>query len=436
VSRAPLVIVGDALLDRDIDGRADRLCPDAPAPVVSESAVTTRPGGAALAAMLADRCVLIAPFGEDESSVTARSLLPPGVSLVALPLAGGLTVKTRVRAFGQTLVRVDRAGGHASGSVPEAVAAIATAGAVLVSDYGLGVTSVPSLRDALRDTRAPVVWDPHPRGAPPPPGTSVVTPNQGEALRAAGVFGGSDGAAEAADVLLSRWEIPAVAVTLGRRGALLVRDGQAPLMVPAPDVTAGDPCGAGDCFAVAVASALRDGALLSEAVTSAVSSAGRFLADGGVASYSAAATSSWPPPPASQKTLVATGGCFDLLHAGHVSMLRAARSLGDRLVVCLNSDSSVRRLKGHSRPLNPASDRAAVLSALSFVDEVRIFDEDTPERLLRELRPSFWVKGGDYDGRELPEAAALRDWGGRVVTVPYLDGRSTTRIVSAASRPR
>jgi rfaE bifunctional protein nucleotidyltransferase chain/domain len=134
--------------------------------------------------------------------------------------------------------------------------------------------------------------------------------------------------------------------------------------------------------------------------------------------------------------VVAAGGCFDVLHAGHVSMLRAARSLGDCLVVCMNSDDSVRRLKGQGRPLNSAADRAEVLAALDCVDGVAVFEEDTPERLIGELRPDIWVKGGDYDGRELPEAGALRPWGGRVVTVPYLSGRSTSLIASRAGAAR
>lgn len=438
----PLVIVGDALLDRDIDGRADRLCPDAPAPVVSDACVRERPGGAALAALLAGgsgEVVLVAPLGDDDESALLRTLLPAGVRVVPLPMSGGgLTAKTRVRSHGQTLVRVDRSGGSPAGCSAEALEAIASAGAVLVSDYGLGTTSLPELRSALRD-RA-VVWDPHPRGAPPVLGTRVVTPNQAEALGAAG--GGSVAAvADAADELLRRWPADAIAVTLGGQGALLARAGQAPLAIPAPEVSVTDTCGAGDRFAVAVASALRAGAVLSEAVTWAVEAASQFLAAGGVGSLGAVGREagsdsllSGAPRQPQRHTVVAAGGCFDVLHAGHVAMLRAARSLGDRLVVCLNSDDSVRRLKGPGRPLNPAADRAAVLAALGCVDEVRIFDEDTPERLLRELRPSIWVKGGDYDGRELPEAAALREWNGRIVTVPYLDGRSTTRIASAAAR--
>jgi rfaE bifunctional protein nucleotidyltransferase chain/domain len=126
--------------------------------------------------------------------------------------------------------------------------------------------------------------------------------------------------------------------------------------------------------------------------------------------------------------VVATGGCFDLLHAGHVSLLQAARSLGDCLIVCLNSDASVHRLKGDGRPLNHAADRGAVLAALGCVDAITVFSEDTPCAALDRIRPDIWVKGGDYDGRDLPEAALLENWGGVAVTVPYLSGRSTTRL--------
>jgi rfaE bifunctional protein nucleotidyltransferase chain/domain len=134
-------------------------------------------------------------------------------------------------------------------------------------------------------------------------------------------------------------------------------------------------------------------------------------------------------------TLVATGGCFDLLHAGHVATLEAARRMGDALIVCLNSDASVRRLKGSTRPLQPQADRARILRALSCVDAVAIFDEDTPVEILDRLRPDVWVKGGDYSAETLPEAPLLASWGGQVVAVPYLPERSTTRLVGAARVP-
>jgi rfaE bifunctional protein nucleotidyltransferase chain/domain len=131
-------------------------------------------------------------------------------------------------------------------------------------------------------------------------------------------------------------------------------------------------------------------------------------------------------------TVVATGGCFDLLHAGHVATLEAARSLGDCLVVLLNSDDSVRRLKGPTRPIQADQDRVRVLAALDAVDAVAVFGEDTPVEALRRLRPHMWAKGGDYSIEQMPEAEVMNEWGGQVIVLPYLDGRSTTRLVQYA----
>jgi rfaE bifunctional protein nucleotidyltransferase chain/domain len=126
---------------------------------------------------------------------------------------------------------------------------------------------------------------------------------------------------------------------------------------------------------------------------------------------------------------VATGGCFDLLHAGHLALLQSARALGDCLIVCLNSDRSVRRLKGPGRPVMTENDRARLLEALEFVDAVAVFDEDTPEAVLDRIRPDVFAKGGDYSGADLPETATLRKWGGEVVVLPYMTGRSTSAII-------
>ena len=207
-------------------------------------------------------------------------------------------------------------------------------------------------------------------------------------------------------------------------------------------VTGGDPCGAGDSFAAAAALALADGAVTGEAVAAAVAAASAFVAarrgvrlgrrPRGPRRTSAAGSSVdalLARVRAPGGTVVATGGCFDLLHPGHVATLRAARGLGDCLVVCINSDDSVRRLKGPSRPLVTAPDRARVLEALEFVDAVVVFDEDTPAEVLDRLRPDVWAKGGDYAGADLPEAAVLRTWGGQAVVLPYLDGHSTTALV-------
>jgi rfaE bifunctional protein nucleotidyltransferase chain/domain len=238
-----------------------------------------------------------------------------------------------------------------------------------------------------------------------------------------------------------RWRAEAVAVTLGARGALLVRGEAPPLLFPAQPADHGDPCGAGDRFASALAALLGEGRWLPDAVAGAVEQASAYVAAGGASRFASAPLP--PPVPAAPEsaeqvvarvraaggTVVATGGCFDLIHAGHVAMLRAARSLGECLVVCLNSDDSVRRLKGRDRPLVPEEDRAAVLSALGCVDAVAIFDEDTPAEILERLRPDVFAKGGDYALEELPEAQVVARWGGQGVVLPYVEGRSTTRLL-------
>jgi len=305
------------------------------------------------------------------------------------------------------------------------------------------------LADAGR--RVPLVWDPHPRGAPCVTGTRLLTPNQAEAAAAGGVpeLASARGRAaiaaarRAADRIRESWPTAQVAVTLGAQGAVLSGPDGA-ILVPAPSVAVSDPCGAGDCFAMTAAAALCSGALPSEAVTQAVVAAAEFLAAGGVAALEASGDRRSPRrrEPADAFALaaavrsaggrvVATGGCFDILHAGHVSTLQAARAAGDCLIVLLNSDDSVRRLKGSGRPLNNAADRAAVLAALDCVDAVVVFDESRPDEVLRRLRPHVWVKGGDYSASSLPETDLVRSWNGEVLTVPYLAGRSTSGLVEA-----
>jgi len=472
VTRAPLVVVGDALLDRDLDGQAERLAPDAPVPVVDDPAERRRPGGAALAATLAATLdgravVLVTALAGDEAGGALGGLLEAaGVEVVDLGLAGPTPEKIRVRAQGHSLLRLDRASqpGRVGPLDRAGRRALAGAGAVLVADYGRGVAAEPGLRAALADlpSRRPLVWDPHPRGPAPVPGARLATPNRAEAAGFASQVAGEGLAAVTARArtLAERWAAAGVAVTLGAGGALLVEGAGAPLVVPAQASIGGDPSGAGDRFAATAAGLLADGALPSEAVAAAVAAAATFVTNGGATTVHLGTVS--PPagvggsavhsPPGERDpamaralgmigavragggTVVATGGCFDLLHAGHVATLRAARALGDCLIVCLNSDDSVRRLKGLERPLVPEVDRVAVLEALGCVDVVVPFDERTPEAVLQRLRPDVFAKGGDYALADLPEAALLATWGGQAVVLPYLEGRSTTQLMKEVVR--
>jgi rfaE bifunctional protein nucleotidyltransferase chain/domain len=229
-------------------------------------------------------------------------------------------------------------------------------------------------------------------------------------------------------------------------------------------VHGGDACGAGDRFAASVTVELGRGALITEAVTAGVDDASAWVRAGGAAAFQLAPTRglnakhpaeqtiSNHGSPADQPsiaelatrirtttvgercTLVATGGCFDIVHAGHVATLQAARRLGDALVVLINSDASVARLKGPGRPVVNSQDRARVLAAFDCVDAVVVFDDDDPRAALAALRPDIWVKGGDYGATALPEAETVQTGGGRVVLLPYLSGRSTTNIIERSRR--
>jgi D-beta-D-heptose 7-phosphate kinase/D-beta-D-heptose 1-phosphate adenosyltransferase len=459
MSRPRLVIVGDTLLDRDVEGTVRRIAPDAPAPVLDQEQVTDRPGGAGLAALLAVGhgydIALVTALADDAGGARLNELLTAaGVAVYALPLPGATPEKIRLRARGQVLLRLDRGGPpQPPGEAPEAVLEVLRdASAILVGDYGRGVARQPQLRAALQAAKVPVVWDPHPNGPSPVPNVRLVTPNLGEVLALSGDAGGGSTltvAQRGGQLLRQRWRAGAIAVTCGADGAVLCHSGPTPLVIPAPSPAEGDTCGAGDRFAVAAALALASGSLVSEAVQEAVAAATAYVAAGGVT----AALAAEPPVTAKPErlgaaaagrliadvrarggTVVATGGCFDLLHIGHLATLRAARQLGDCLIVCLNSDDSVRRLKGPDRPLTAEADRGRLLAALDCVDAVVVFDEPTPETVLTWLRPDVWVKGGDYadGGPDLPEADLVRRWGGQTVIVPYLNGRSTTRTIAAA----
>jgi len=293
----PVVVLGDVLLDEDVDGRVERLCPDAPAPVLEVDGGSARPGGAGLAAALlaADGVAvrLIAALDHDGPARTLRTMFHGCVDLATGPAQGGTVVKTRLRASGRVLLRADRGEGRAGAGFGLAVEpvlgeALDGAGAVLVSDYGRGVAADPIVRAAVVEAvrrGVPVVWDPHPCGAPPVRGVAVVTPNLSEACGALGVpapeAADVDAVLDLADALLDRWCVEAVVITLGARGAAVRRARDGGVAVPAHPAVDGDPCGAGDRFAGCVASRLAAGVPLHRAVEDGVLAATGFVAGGG-----------------------------------------------------------------------------------------------------------------------------------------------------------
>ncbi|GAB3238498.1 PfkB family carbohydrate kinase [Glycomyces halotolerans] len=450
-----LVILGDTFLDIDLHGSSERLCPEAPVPVVDASEELRRPGGAGLAALLAardaPRVSLVTALADDHAGGRLREMLEPHVDVVGAPLRGSTVRKIRIRSGGQLVTRIDHGDGRAAEiEMSDAVAmTLARADAILVADYGRGMAAQQPIRRLLAELAPsiPVVWDPHPKGPLPVRGTRLVTPNQGEAEKLAP---GAGSIQQLAEHLRGEFGSHAVAITQGDQGATLASDSQTVRVPPPSDLPAApdgwiDTCGAGDQFGVAAAIALLVDRDVHRAVSGAVDAASRFVAAGGVGAV-VGQTPSTPTTPATETgidafelaarvrrsggTLVATGGCFDLLHPGHVSLLRRARAMGDALVVCLNSDESIRRLKGSGRPILAAEDRARLLTALATVDAVTVFEETTPTQVLERLRPDVWVKGGDYANQPIPESHTVMRHGGEVVVVPTVDGYSTTELIA------
>ncbi len=436
-----VAVVGDLIVDRDVIGHVGRVAPDAPVPVVEQPAERMRPGGAGLAASLAaagaDVVLLTAAGDADIDRLAVERLRALGVTVHAARRAAPIPQKIRVRTDDHVMLRVDR-GVRASSVDSFPIAALdelERRDAILVSDYG-GEVARSIDRDLLHPhTRRPLVWDPHRIGAEPVAG-AVVTPNLAEAVAWAGTGVERDTvatASRAAAVLTDRWNPTAQCITLGRDGALVVEDAHRSLVRGAGAGPVTDACGAGDRFAATLTLGLAAGLRVIDATEIAVEEATAFVRNGH--DGWTRSTAGWPGPADAdgahgRPTIVATSGCFDLLHAGHIRMLASARALGDRLVVFLNDDASVRRTKGPGRPLVPVAERAELLRALTAVDEVVIFGEDTPVRALREVRPDVFVKGGDYRDIEIPEERAVALWGGRVVILPYEAGRSTTELIN------
>lgn len=478
-----IVVVGDAFLDRDHVG-VSRDGAAGP-PIVDDTAPAQRPGGAGLAALLAARhpdmrVALITALGADRSGKLVRARLEAGgVEVVDLGLGGRTATKNRVIADGVVIGRYDEAQDLSFGPLGEAgEAALSGADAVLVADYGMGLAD--HVRTALerRAAEVPLVWDPHPNGGPPVRGAMIAAPNRFEAASMSGkpmpqTFGDD---VRNAKHLRDQWQTSTIVLTRGSDGAI-VHAADAPVMVvPADQPAHGDACGAGDCFAAELTAELARGSELTDAVEAAAVAAADYVRAGGPATIPSmpprgvvptglpttgplspwsralrggqASTEQTAGRPAASDAdtveavaavrraggrVVVTAGCFDVLHSGHVALLRRARGLGDFLVVCLNSDASIARLKGPSRPVVAGADRAAVLAGLQSVDAVMVFTEDTPHEVIRRLRPDVYVKGGDYTLADLPERELVESLGGDVVLLPYVDGRSTTKIIRDAA---
>ncbi len=474
-----VVVVGDAMLDRYVFGEVSRISPEAPIPVVKVLREEERAGGAASVAMnaraLGAKVRLVAFTGDDEAAVALRRVLgDAGVDTSALVAVRGrpTTLKTRIVAAGkahrnvQQVVRVDRedAAGFSADDDARLVAAfdaaLRGAQAVIVSDYAKGVVSPATVRHVIAKAKAtgiPVVVDPKGTDYGRYAGATLVTPNRPETALATGIEPRDrESILAAGRRLLDVAGVDAAVVTLDKDGmAVVTRDGREE-MVPTTPREVYDVTGAGDVVIATLGVALGDGIALSDAVHLANVAAGVEVGKvgavpvtrdeiaaaalaGRAAMHSVIAAEDLakelPKLRAAGKRIVFTNGCFDVLHAGHVRYLEFARREGDVLVVGLNSDASVRRLKGEGRPVNRQEDRAEVLAGLGAVSFVVVFDEDTPADLIRAVQPDVLVKGEDWKDKGVVGRDVVEARGGRVVLAPLLEGRSSTAIIAKIRGP-
>ncbi|WP_174296822.1 D-glycero-beta-D-manno-heptose-7-phosphate kinase [Sphingomonas bacterium] len=473
-----VLCIGDVMIDRFVNGRVERISPEGPVPIIRIDDTHSVPGGAANVgrnvSALGGRCTLVGAVGRDAAGAELGSMLSAcgRIDPVLVTDDGRLTIeKIRFVASGQTLLRADREEpGEVCGETARALVAavrdrIADHHVLVLSDYAKGVLTDTVIRgaiDAATDAGVPVVVDPKSAQLSRYAGATVVTPNAREAGIATDIDIDTDeDAARAATRVLAIAGIHSILLTRSERGMTLVTADGAVVHVPTTAREVFDVVGAGDTVVATLALCLGAGLALEPAARIANTAAGIVVGKHGTATASRSELADElvrpdrdPGSPSERKVMSVAGaaalrrqweregltvgftnGCFDILHVGHVGLLEFARAQCDRLIVGVNADASVTRLKGPSRPVSPEGDRARLLGAFGFVDAVVLFAQDTPRALIEELQPDVLVKGADYAVEDIVGYDIVRKRGGRVVTFDLVPGRSTTGLIARAARP-
>ncbi len=474
LARARVLVLGDVMLDRYVYGTVDRMSPEAPVPVLRQESQRAMTGGAGNVARniaaLGGKVVLVGLVGDDDAGRELSAMLAdePGIASRLIVDAGRpTTVKTRFVAGRQQLLRVDGetampATGAAASALQAALdAALGSVDIVLLSDYAKGVLGDEVLQRAIARIHGAgkrLVVDPKSRDLRRYAGADLLTPNRGELAAATGIAGEDDASvAAAARQAMKAAGVGAVLATRGERGMTLVTGKALPLHLAAEAREVFDVSGAGDTVIAVLAAALAVGADLPQAARLANTAAGIATGKLGTAVVHPAdllgalqardvlaseakvvaletaleRVQRWR---AAGETIAFTNGCFDLIHPGHVSLLGQARGAADRLIVGLNSDASIQRLKGKDRPVQNETARGIVLASMSAVDLVLLFDEDTPIELIRAIRPDVLVKGADYRVDQVVGADVVQASGGRVMLAELLPGHSTTGTIARAGK--
>ncbi|MDC9580093.1 bifunctional D-glycero-beta-D-manno-heptose-7-phosphate kinase/D-glycero-beta-D-manno-heptose 1-phosphate adenylyltransferase HldE [Xenorhabdus sp. PR6a] len=464
--RAGVLVVGDVMLDRYWYGPTSRISPEAPVPVVKVETIEERPGGAANVAMniasLGANSHLIGLTGIDDAARALSDKLSSvkvRCDFVSVPTHPTIT-KLRVLSRNQQLLRLDFEEGFqnvdAQPMLEKIQQSLPHIGALVLSDYAKGALSqIQAMIQLANEANVPVLIDPKGSDFNRYRGATLLTPNMSEFEAVVGHCKDDDDLVQKGTKLVQDLQLQALLITRSERGMSLLRVGQPPLHLPTQAQEVFDVTGAGDTVIGVLATALAAGKPLNEACYLANAAAGVVVGKLGTSTVSSvelenavrgrAETGFGAMSEAKLKDVVAqarqrgerivmTNGCFDILHAGHVSYLSNARKLGDRLIVAVNSDASTKRLKGETRPVNPLEQRMIVLSALESVDWVVAFEEDTPQRLIAGILPDILVKGGDYQPAEIAGSEEVWAAGGEVKVLNFEEGISTTNIIKTIQR--
>lgn len=466
VAGVHILVVGDVMLDRYIQGRTERVSPEAPVPVVQIEGSEDRLGGAANVAAnvvsLGARCTLVGAVGDDAAGRSVTEMLAAaGISadLVVVP-GWPTTVKERVVSRHKQLLRMDFEAALPAGVADEiaerSAAQLPAANALVIEDYDKGAVALPSrLIACANEHQVATIADPKFKPFAEYRGVHVLKPNQPEFEQAVGHWPAGEELRQTGCDLARAHDFGAIALTRGEEGLTLFQADGGHLHLPAERVEVFDSTGAGDTVAATLSICVALGWPLVESAGMANVAGGVVCTKAGTVAVSLhelnraisarnrAGEVLEVPESLPRRQLAAalskarrrgerivfTNGCFDILHAGHVGYLNQARQLGDRLIVAVNDDDSARRLKGGGRPVNGLERRMRVLEGLAAVDWVVPFSEDTPEALLREIRPDVLVKGGDYAASEVVGGAFVRSYGGDVRVLDFVEDCSTTNIV-------
>ena len=464
-SEGRTLVVGDLMLDRYWSGGAERVSPEAPVPVVQISEIEERPGGAGNVALniasLGGAVTLLGVVGADQEGESLQNILIKHGVQCDFQREEGVRTSTKLRVLSrhQQLIRLDFENRFDRLSLEAMLehykSQLDQHDVVILSDYGKGTLSdVQTMIQLARAAGKKVLIDPKGSDFSKYQGATLMTPNFSEFEAVVGPCGGSEDVVEKGEQLRQQLEMDALLVTRGEDGMTLLCDGDGPFHHPTHAREVYDVTGAGDTVIATLAAGLAAGATRQDAVAAANLAAGIVVGKLGTATTTVAELHHAIHDPeeigfgiltedelqhaielahARGEKVVMTNGCFDILHTGHVTYLAEARKLGERLVVAVNSDESVRQLKGDvngvSRPINGLEQRMTVLSALESVDWVVSFAEETPERLYCRVLPDMIVKGGDYRPDEVAGGECVTDNGGSVEILKFVDGQSTTSMI-------